>query len=603
MRVLAGNLPSQFIDEVRSHYDIVQFISEYVQLKRSGRNYFGLCPFHGEKTPSFSVSQDKQIFHCFGCGEGGNVFTFIMKADSLTFPEAVSELAKRAGISLPQAALSPSSERTQRTKERLSEAVGWAQRFYRHCLEHPEGNSAQQYLIRRGLSADVIHRFGLGFAPDSWDAGKQFLLKKGFNERELLDAGILTAGEKRTYDRFRKRVTFPICNQRGEIIGFGGRLLDEGNPKYLNSPETPLFDKSKYLYALHLAREAIRLNKQAVIFEGYLDVIAAHQAGITNVVASLGTSLTEAQARLLRNQAEEVVIVYDADAAGQAAAWRGVQILRQAGCLVKVGRLPVGLDPDDYIRRFGGEVFRQEVIAKALLLVDYQLESLIEHFDLDKDDDRIRLFAKISDIFVSVENAMEREDYIEKVAARLAVTAASIREELGKKRQPFSQFKQINQVVGITDQIESAVDKAPLQLLALWARFPPLLSAAVELENVDFPVELRLLLTEAKKEDNLFSPSFVLELLPAGKYRQALGRLLIEDSYEEKQAKKAVVDCVRLLKSVRISRQRKILEAEMAKLDPVASKGEIAELSKKWLELRKLEETINNPREGGKGVG
>lgn len=600
---MVGNLPNQFVDEVRNHYDIVQFISEYVQLKRSGRNYFGLCPFHGEKTPSFSVSQDKQIFHCFGCGEGGNVFSFIMKADNLTFPEAVTELAKRAGLSLPQAALSPVAERTQRTRERLFDAVSWAQRFYRHRLEHPEGNAAQQYLNQRGLSPDVIHQFGLGFAPDSWDAGKQFLLKKGFSERELLAAGILTEGEKRTYDRFRKRVTFPICNQRGEIIAFGGRLLGEGTPKYLNSPETPLFDKSKHLYALHLAQGAIRLNKQALIFEGYLDVIAAHQAGITNVVASLGTSLTEAQARLLRNQAEEVVIVYDADTAGQAATWRGVQVLRQAGCLVKVGRLPVGLDPDDYIRRFGGDGFRRDVIGKALLLVDYQLESLTEHFSLEKDDDRIRLFAKISDLLASVENAMEREDYIEKVSARLAVPAAAIREELGKKKQPLSQRKPINPVAGVTEQIENAVDKAPLQLLALWSRFPSLLSSAGELEHADFPTELGFLLTAAKKGEDLFSPSNILELLPAGRHRQTLSRLLIDDNYEEKLAKKAVADCVRLLKIVRIASQRKELEAEMLKLDPVASKGEIAELSKKWLELRKLEEAINNPREGGKGVG
>ena len=600
---MAGNLPSQFVDEVRNHYDIVQFISEYVQLKRSGRNYLGLCPFHGEKTPSFSVSPDKQIFHCFGCGEGGDVFSFIMKADSLTFPEAVTVLAKRAGLALPQVALSPAAERSQRTRERLLDAVSWAQRFYRHRLEYPEGNAAAQYLHQRGLSAEVIHQFGLGFAPESWDAGKQFLLKKGFSEQELLNAGILTEGEKRTYDRFRKRVTFPICNRRGEIIAFGGRILGEGTPKYLNSPETPLFDKSKHLYALHLAQGAIRLNKQAVIFEGYLDVIAAHQAGITNVVASLGTSLTEAQARLLRGQAEEVVIVYDADTAGQAATWRGVQVLRQAGCLVKVGRLPVGLDPDDYIRRFGGDVFRREVLGKSQLLVDYQLENLTEQFNPEKDDERIRLFAKISDLLASVENAMEREDYIEKISVKFAVPAAAIREELRKKKQPPAQRKQVNQLVGVTAQIENAVDKAPLQLVALWSRFPSLQCFAVELDDADFPAELRFLLTAAKEGEDLFSPSHILELLPAGKYRQIISRMLIDDHFEEKHAKKAVTDCVRLLKIVRITCRRKELEAEMAKLDPVASKGEIAELSRKWLELRKLEEAINNPREGGKGVG
>lgn len=604
MNTMDGNIPNEFVDEVRNHYDIVRLVSEYVQLKRSGRNYFGLCPFHGEKTPSFSVSPDKQIFHCFGCGEGGNVFSFIMKTDGLTFPEAVKELARRAGLSLPQTAFSPAAQRVQRGKERLLEAVGWAQKYYRYWLDQPPGQSALEYLQKRGLSADSIEKFGLGYAPDSWEAVKKYLLKKQFAERELLDAGLLTDNERKSYDRFRNRIIFPICNQRGETIAFGGRILGDGNPKYLNSPETPLFDKGKNLYALHLAREQIRLEKQAVIFEGYMDVIAAHQAGINNAVASLGTSLTDAQARLLRNQAEEVVIVFDADAAGQAATWRGLQILRQAGCLVKVGRLPSGLDPDDYLRRYGGEAFRRDVIDKALLLVDYQLESLAEQFDLDKHDDRIRFFDKVSSILASVENAMEREDYIIKVSQKLGIPPASVREELRKKRQPPLQRAvspaALRPAVGNDN---SAVDKAPLQLLALWARFPSLLPAAAELQDGDFPAELAPLLEQAKNESIAFSPAHLLDMLPEGKHRQTVSRMFIHDEYEEKVAKKAVDDCVRLLKSVRIARQRKALEAQMAKLDPVSSKGEISELSKKWLELRKLEQTINHPGEGGKGVG
>jgi DNA primase len=451
---------------------------------------------------------------------------------------------------------------------------------------------------------EIINCFGLGFAPNSWDKLKQFLVKKGFSEREQVGAGLLTDNEKKTYDRFRNRITFPICNQRGEIIAFGGRALGDGMPKYLNSSETPLFDKGKNLYALHLARETIRQKKQAIIFEGYMDVIAAHQAGITNAVASLGTSLTEAQARLLRNQAEEVIIVYDADAAGQAATWRGLQILRQAGCLVKVGRLPAGLDPDDYIRKYGGDSFYREVIEKALLFVDFQLESLSEQFDLEKDDDRIRLFEKISDVLASVENAMEREDYISKASEKLRVPTDSIREELSKRRQPATGRIPSKPSPREPVQKESAVDKAPLQILALWSRFPTLISSsASELNDDDFPTELGFLLKNIKKEGTAFSPSHLLDMLPEGKHRQTLSRLLIQEEYDEKVARKAIDDCVRLLKSVRIARQRQKLEAQMAKLDPVVSKGEIMELSKKWLELRKYEEEINHPREGGKGVG
>ncbi|MCW3489358.1 DNA primase [Dethiobacter alkaliphilus] len=604
---MEGNIPNEFVDEVRTRFDVVELISEYVQLKRSGRNYFGLCPFHGEKTPSFSVSQDKQIFHCFGCGEGGNVFSFLMKMEGIPFPEAVKELARRAGMQLPSTVSSVAAQRAEQKKSRLREAMAWADKYYRYWLQHQDGAKALHYLEKRGLTREIIESFGLGFAPNRWEAVKQFLRKKDFTERELLDAGLLSDNPKKTYDRFRNRITFPICSPRGETIAFGGRILDDGEPKYLNSPETPLFDKGKNLYAIHLAREAIRREKQAIIFEGYMDVIAAHQAGVTNAVASLGTSLTEAQARLLRSQAEEVVIVYDADAAGQAATWRGLQILKSAGCLVKVGRLPAGMDPDDYIRRHGGDAFRKDIIGEALLLVDYQMASLAQQYSLDKDEDRIRLFNKISEILASVDNAMEREDYVTKAASMLKLPATAVREELNKKKQsasrPHSQTRK-SSTIKPSLQRETASQKAPMQIIALWGRFPSLIEeSAGQLEEEDFPAELIPAFLEAQKEKASFSAARLLDSLQEEKHRQTLSRLLIHEEYDEKIAKKAIDDCIRLLKCVRIARQRKELEAQMASLDPVAAKGEINELSKKWLELRKLEETINHPREGGKGVG
>ena len=603
---MEGNIPNEFVDEVRNRFDVVELVSEYVQLKKAGQNYFGLCPFHGEKTPSFSVSQDKQIFHCFGCGEGGNVFTFLMKMEGIPFPEAVKDLASRAGMTLPNSVTSDVSQQAEKTKRRLRDALDWANKYYRYWLQQQDGANALLYLEKRGLSTDTIERFGIGFAPDRWEAVKKFLLKKSFDQRELLEAGLLSDNSRKTYDRFRNRIIFPICNPRGEVIAFGGRILDDGSPKYLNSPETALFDKGKTLYAIHLAREAIRREKQAVIFEGYMDVIAAHQAGITNAVASLGTSLTEGQARLLRSQAEEVVIVYDADAAGQAATWRGLQILRQAGCLVKVGQLPAGTDPDDYIRRFGGEAFRRDVLGKALLLVDYQLANLAEQYNVDRDEDRIRMFNKISEVLASVDNAMEREDYVTKAAEMLRLPTSSVREELTKKRHLIKPRGPVHQAASTPLALnqESAIEKAPLQLIALWGKFPTLIPNSItELEEVDFPEELLPIFQKAQHEQASFSAARLLDTLREGKTRQILCRLLIHEGYDEKIAKKAIDDCVRLLKCVRIARQRKELEAQMAKLDPVTAKGEINELSKKWLELRKLEETINHPREGGKGVG
>ena len=309
---MEGIFPGEFIDDLRSRFDIVSVISQYVQLKKRGRNYFGLCPFHDEKTPSFSVSQEKQIFHCFGCGEGGDVFTFLMKIEGLAFPDAVRELADRAGVPLPQKKSARSGQ--EKYRERLAEIMALANRFFQYNLQQPGGRAALKYLQqKRGLSTQTIKDFALGFAPDSWDALKSLLTSKGYKEREIKAAGLLSQTRQNTYDRFRNRVIFPVFDRRGRLVAFGGRALDGSQPKYLNSPETVLFNKSRILYALHLAREAIRKNKRAVIFEGYMDVITAHQAGIKEAVASLGTSLTVEQARLLRNQAEEVIIVYDAD--------------------------------------------------------------------------------------------------------------------------------------------------------------------------------------------------------------------------------------------------------------------------------------------------
>jgi DNA primase len=591
-------LPAEFIDELRTRYDIVELISQYVQLKKTGRNYFGLCPFHAEKTPSFSVSQDKQIFHCFGCGEGGNVYSFLMKIEGLTFPEAVRQLAERAGIPLPQTTGSPAVRQAELTKNRLRQLMQLANRYFQYQLQQPGGRAAKQYLQQRGVAEAAIDSFNLGWAPAAWRELKNFLLRRGYQEKELLTSGLLSVSNSTSYDRFRGRIIYPIWNPQGEVIAFGGRALGDEQPKYLNSPETPIFDKSKTLYAFHLAREAIRRHEQAVIFEGYMDVIAAHQAGIKQAVATLGTSLTEAQARLLRSQAKEVVIVYDADAAGQAAAWRGLQILRQAGCLVKVGRLPPGLDPDDYLRRFGGEVFRREVIEKALLLVDYQLHSLVEQYNVEKDDERIHLFSRIIDVLAAVDNAMEREDYVQKAAKLHQLPAQAIREQTPKKTRPAASRQPTLKVLPKQD----AAEKAPLQILALWARFPELIAeTAAVLERDSIPEELRDVFAAAQTA-TAFSPAHLLDLLPSQKHRQIISRLLIEDNYDEKTAGKALADCVKYLKCVHIAQQRKEIEAQMAKLDTVAAKGEIAELSKKWLELRKMEESINQAKEGGKGV-
>jgi DNA primase len=593
-----GILPAEFVDEVRNRIDVVDLISEYLQLKKAGRNHQGLCPFHAEKTPSFSVSREKQFFYCFGCGEGGNIFTFVMKMEGLSFPEAVRHLAGRAGLRLPDAG----SSHTEEQKKRLLGALKLAAQYYRQQLAHAHiGHAAREYMETRGLGQDTIDKFGLGYAPESWDGLKSFLAKK-YTEQDLVKAGLLSENEqKRTFDRFRARILFPISNQRGEVIAFGGRIIGEGNPKYLNSPETPLFDKSKNLYALHHARESIRREKKAIIFEGYMDVLIAHQAGFTNSVATLGTSLTEAQARILRNQTEEVIIVYDPDAAGQAATWRGLQVLRQAGCLVRVGRLPQGLDPDDYIRTHGAEPFGREVLAKSLLLVDYQLAALTTRYNLNKTEDRIRFSEKVIEVLSAINNAVEREDYLEKAASLLRVRPESLRAELKKSGQS-PQAQKVKPAAGYVHTRGSISEAAVIQILAICSQHPELgEDCLASVEKEDIPPQLRNIFSTTLKSSQV-APARLYDLLTSEKDQRLLSSLLLEE-LELPVAKKALEDCIKRLKCVRIADQRKQLELEMAKLDPVSAKGEISELSRKWLELRRLEETINRPREGGKGNG
>lgn len=605
-----GNIPDEVIEEVRARTDIAALVSQYVQLKKSGRNFFGLCPFHSEKTPSFSVAQDKQIFHCFGCGASGNVFSFLMKMEGVTFPEAVRSLAGRAGIRLPDVEVSPAAEQRHRRKERLLDAMKQAAWYFQETLARTgDGNRALSYLEKRGLSRETVRRFGLGFAPDSWDSLKVFLRKKGFTYEELLTAGLLTESERKTvYDRFRNRIIFPIHNQRGEVIAFGGRILGDGSPKYLNSPETPLFDKGKNLYALHLAKEAIRRERQAVVFEGYMDVIAAHQAGIPQAVATLGTSLTELQGRLLHSFAEEVVLIFDADTAGLAATWRGLQVLRSSGSLVKVGRLPAGSDPDDFINSFGGEAFRERVLGAALLLGDWQLQVLAEQHDLARADDRLRFIDKLTSALQSVESALERDSCLEKAASLLKVPVETVREELRKKMQS-AVSRSPAQSQRLSPSLPAGVflpaeERVQVQILSLLSRFPALVSElAAEIQAPDFLPELQPVFAEISRKRENFTPARLHDLLPEGRYRQLLGGMLLQEEYEDKIAKRAIQDCVRQLKRLQSARRRSELEAKMAGLDPVSAKGEYDELSRMWLELRKLEERLNRPREGGKVLG
>jgi DNA primase len=418
---MGGKIPEQLIDQVLRQLDIVDLVGQYVSLRKSGRNYFGLCPFHSEKTPSFSVSPEKQIFYCFGCGAGGDAIKFVMEIEQLTFVEAVLHLAERVGIQVPQIPGASGAEPEHDERAEIRRALELAARLYHHVLVRTEyGEEARRYLKNRQVSSKAVEEFQIGFAPSSPKFLLQFMTRRGYGEEILEKAGlILSRGDSPSgarVDRFRGRIMLPIHDGQGRIIGFAGRVIGDGKPKYMNTPDTPLFQKGNHLFNLHRARSHIRKERQAVLFEGYLDVISAWQAGIRTVVATQGTSLTDAQARILARNCDTVILCYDADNAGQSAALRGLDLLKKYDLTVKVAKMPAGMDPDDYIRRFGGTAFREEILSDSLSLTAFKLESLKKNYDLQDEDGRMKYLADAVDTIAELQLAIEQDHYLRRLS-------------------------------------------------------------------------------------------------------------------------------------------------------------------------------------------
>lgn len=437
-------IPEEIIDEIRQRTDLVGLVGEYLKLERRGKNMVGLCPFHSEKTPSFSVSPEKQLFHCFGCGASGNAFSLIMQMEKLTFPEAARFLARRSGVNIPERRLILPAE--DDLKEKIYKLNHLAARFYAYCLHKTEqGKGVLDYLLNRGIRQETIELFMLGYAPADWTGFFNFAQKKGASPDLMVKAGLVSPGrDKGYYDRFRDRLIFPIFNISGNVAGFGGRVLEEGEksgPKYLNSPETLVFDKGSMLYGLNLAREEIRREKKAIVMEGYTDVITAFQAGIKNAVASLGTALSAEQGRLLRYQADTVVTAYDSDSAGEAATWRGLAILQASGCLVQIAELPEGSDPDSYIKENGPEAFNV-LVEKSKPLMEYRLQQLKKRFDLASDKGRINYIEELMPFLMAAVNQVEQDFYLKRASEELGVDEEALRGELKKRRRKGSRYKE-----------------------------------------------------------------------------------------------------------------------------------------------------------------
>ena len=429
----------EIIDELRQTNDIVDIISQYVHLKRSGRNFFGLCPFHNEKSPSFSVSPDKQIFHCFGCGVGGNVFTFLTKIEGINFIEAVQMLAERSNIQLPTLDNNADSAK-EILKSKVYKVNEFAATYYHENLYKAESKIAQEYIKKRKLTNETLKSFRIGFSG-KFDELYRELVKQGFEEKEILESGLVNKNDRGQYiDRYRNRLMFPICDARGKVIAFGGRVLDDSKPKYINSPENIVYSKGRNLFGLNVAKKGD--IKRILIVEGYMDVISLHQRGITNVVAPLGTALTQQQGWLLRKNSEQIILSFDSDEAGLTAKIRALDILQDMGCDIRVLQMDGAKDPDEYIIKYGNARFNN-LVDKALSVIEFKVKVLKRNLNLENTNDKIKFLNEIAKLIAKVDNTIEREIYIEKISKEYDISKEAIYAEVNKLKYTGTKSEKI----------------------------------------------------------------------------------------------------------------------------------------------------------------
>ena len=428
---VSSRVPEEVIEKIRSSADIVDIVGEYVQLTKRGRNWFGLCPFHGESTPSFSVTSDKQIFHCFGCGAGGNVITFLMDIENLSFQEALSRLGQRTGHDIEISTSSDSAAAPSKADNRLVGMHEFAADMYHHILLNTEeGQAALDYLENRGFTREMIEKYRIGWSLPEWNYMSSALLKKGYTEEELTDSGLAIAREQSDgyFDRFRGRIMFPIMNESGKAIAFSGRIMEntKQEAKYMNSPESPIFQKSQVLYNFHLARGSIRKNRKIVLFEGFMDVIAAGKAGVENALATMGTSLTSQHIRVMKRFAQDVVICFDGDDAGWEAAKRAAIALNEEKFKVEVAVLPGKMDPDDYVRENGSEAFKEQIIGKPHAFIAFAMMHARRHKNFQYENDLLQYIQEVLQLLAGRSTPLERDLYIKQLSTETGLSQEAI---------------------------------------------------------------------------------------------------------------------------------------------------------------------------------
>ena len=604
---MAALIPEETVDAIRESIDIVDLIGEYVALKKRGSSYVGLCPFHAEKTPSFSVSSDKQLYYCFGCGTGGSSFNFLMEIEGLSFPEAVEKLALRGGIELPGDVCGPEQSEQQKLQNKIEKINSLAEEFFYFVLtQYGAGKKGLEYLKARGVDQETIKSFRLGFAPDKWDALISYLQRRKIPLELQVDAGL--AVKRKTgggaYDRFRGRVIFPIHDAQKRVIGFGGRILENGQPKYLNSPQTALFDKGTVLYGLDLAKESIRIKKHVIVMEGYMDVITAHQFGIGNAVASLGTALTDKQAKLLKRYTENVIIAYDADAAGEAATLRGLDILRDQGLKVRVLQLPPGEDPDDFIRAQGGELF-EELINTAQPVINYKLDLFLKNASSGFEG-RIEVANRLLPDLKKLSNEIERREYIKILSNRLHLSEEAIIEELDKKQVKLQEngIKQDKKVKSRHNSkreipnVSSAYLKAQHIILRAMIFSEDIIKSSLEKEIIfqdfsDPEKEVAEAIISAWNDNSkaIIEPVDMIKRLQQENAKRLMAKIEME---EMELTEEIIRDSIRTIKSHEFQKQLKTLRRQLSNAEAEGATSTVTAVIKEITVLQSELRELNN---------
>ena len=591
----------EILNEVRENSDIVEVISQYVHLKRSGRNYFGLCPFHNEKSPSFSVSPDKQIFHCFGCGVGGNVFTFISKIEGIGFKEAIENLADRAGIVLPKSTNNEDS-RKEELKSKVYKVNNFTADYYHKRLYKSESKAGQEYVKQRKLTNETLESYNLGFSGN-YDELYKILRKEGFNDEEILESGLVKKNEHGQYvDFYRDRFMIPILDVRNRVIAFGGRVLGDAKRfKYLNSPENIVYSKGKHLFGLNVAKRYD--HKKLLIVEGYMDAISLHQRGITNVVAALGTALTTNQGWLLRRNAEQVILGFDADGAGQNAIMRAMEVMQNMGCDMRVLQMTGAKDPDEFIIKYGSARF-QKLMNEAISLLEFRVKVLEQNLDLEVASDKVKFLNEIAKLIAKIDNTIEQEIYIEKLSKRYNISKEAIFGQVNKLQ--YSSRTQTNNLekpkpvvihkkeTKVDNNVSEEIIKRENTIISILINNPEnfqMIKEHMKIEDFKYDLNIKIvkaLYEELEKEDS--NISLVLDKIEDEEIKNHLTAIMAEDyGISDSNDTKAIEDILRKYEREKLEKRRdELISLSSTETDAVKRKELGKELNDIILKLVKI---------------